>query len=327
MEERMTDSNNPSNINRRQALLTASSIIPASLLANNATAQTENDDLLPKRTLGRTKEEISVLTLGTGHFRSSYMDMKRVGDIVDRAQELGVTSIDTAPNYDEAEDYLGEVLKGRRDQFFLSTKCEEPTYKGAWDLLKKSLKRLKTDRIDVVYMHNFGYLPRFKNIKETLSKVGVLGALIEAKEQGVIRYIGASGHLYPSRFYHLFERDEVDIYLCAVNHVARHQYNFEQKVFANIRHLNAGLIAMKVLGGAVDYSIGTPRLNDQKEKCIRYAMGLPGIASLNVGFRKVSELEEIATYIKNYKPFNRTEQKIFLEEGKKNRGCLRPALR
>lgn len=305
---------------RRSVLKAAGALLPASLIAPGLlhTQQSQAAEApLPTRTLGRTNEWLSALTLGAGHFRAQFMDGARVNAIVERALELGVNSIDTAPNYQESEAFLGEALKGKRDKVFLAGKSEEPTYDGCKRQIEKSLKDLQTDRIDLMYVHNFGLESRFPNIEETLGPKGTLGALLDAKKQGVVRYIGVSGHVYPSRWKAVLERDDIDVYLCTVNPVARYQYDFESKIFTPGRKKNIGLIAMKVLGGPADWNKGTARFTGkQLELAIRYALDLPGVCSANIGVRTVEELEEVARCVAEYKPLSWEESAALNEESK-----------
>ncbi|HXK93018.1 MAG TPA: aldo/keto reductase [bacterium] len=307
-------------LSRRDVLKTTGALLPAGLAMGNllASAPGRADEAkMPTRVLGRTGRELSVMTLGCGHLRASFMDRGKAEQIVIRALELGVNSIDTAPNYQESEDYLGEILKDLREKVFLATKNEEATYKEGWELLRKSLKRLKTEYLDLVYIHNLGMEGRFADVKELLGPQGVLAALVEAKKQGVVKAIGVSGHLYPSRFKAVLERDEIDVFMCAVNFVARHQYNFEEKVFEPARQKNAGLIAMKVMGGAGNWSEGQARLAEENlDLCVRYALDLPGVCSANLGVRTLDELETAVQRVKNFTPLTGEEKKSLEQRGR-----------
>ncbi len=307
-------------ITRRDVLITTGAMLPAGLVAGRLLSPASaraGEAKIPTRVLGKTGRELSLMTLGCGHLRASFMDLGQAGQIVNRALELGVNSIDTAPNYEESEDYLGEILKNQREKVFLATKNEEATYKEGWELLRKSLKRLKTDYLDLVYIHNLGMEGRFADVKELLGPQGILAALVEAKKQGVVKAIGVSGHLYPSRFKAVVERDEIDVLLCAVNFVARHQYNFEEKVFEPARRKNMGLIAMKVMGGAGNWSDGKARLADENlDTCVRYALGLPGVCTANLGVRSLEELEAAVQRVKNFKPLSEEEKQSVDQRGR-----------
>ncbi|MFB3784744.1 MAG: aldo/keto reductase [bacterium] len=307
-------------LSRRDVLKTTGALLPAGLAAGSlfTPVSSRGEEVkMPTRVLGGTGRELSLMTLGCGHLRASFMDLGKAGQIVHRALELGVNSIDTAPNYDESEDYLGEILQGKREKVFLATKNEAAAYKEGWELLRKSLKRLQTEYLDLVYIHNLGMEGRFADVKELLGPQGILAALVEAKKQGVVKAIGVSGHLYPTRFKAVLERDEIDVFMCAVNFVARHQYNFEEKVFEPAQQKNKGLIAMKVLGGAGNWSGGKARLADENlDLCVRYALGIPGVCSANLGVRTLDELEAAVQRVRNFKPFTEAEKKTVEQRGR-----------
>ncbi len=304
-------------VSRRDVLRATGSMLPAALIVPRFVA---GDDpiKMPMRMLGRTNEQISAFTLGTGHCRTSLgLGAKEVGEIIERTIELGVNSIDTAPNYADAEELLGQVLKPHRDKIFLATKTESPTKEAAWEQLRESLKKLQTDHIDLVYIHNYGLESRFPDARQPLSSDGTIGALHEAKKQGLIRFIGVSGHVYPARFKHVLERDDIDVIMNTVNFVEKHIYDFEKKVFEPARRKNIGLIAMKVIGGPANWRRGTPRLTGENyDLAIRYGMGLPGVASMNIGVRSIEELEQGIRAVAAYKPLSDKENAELEKKGK-----------
>lgn len=103
----------------------------------------------------------------------------------------GINHIDTAASYGHSEVRLGPWLKHHRDQFFLATKTEERTHRGARESLHRSLDRLKTDHVDLFQIHN---LADPKEWEVALGPGGALEAFIEAKAQGLTRFIGITGH-------------------------------------------------------------------------------------------------------------------------------------
>ncbi len=313
-------------LTRREILKATGTALPAGLIAPALFSPMVDafENKMPMRTLGRTGAKVSLLTLGCGHLRKSLITPTQAGDIIERALELGVNSIDTAPAYDESEDFLGEALKNKRDKVFLATKTEEQTYDKAWELLQTSLKRLKTDYLDLVYLHNIGYETYFPDAVEALGPKGALSALREAKKQGLIRHIGVSGHLFPSRWKLIHELDDIDVYLCAVNFIARHQYNFEEKVFGPARKKNLGMVGMKILGGAGNWKTGAAKFVDRIDPCLRYALSLPGLSTANIGFRSVDELETVTQKIIQLKPFSDEEMTAFCAEGKKLAADMQP---
>ena len=180
---------------------------------------------------------------------------------------------------------MGPAIAEIRDKVFLVTKTEEPTYEGTWKLLRQSLKRMRTDRLDLVHLHNFGDEKLWGDPKLVFGDNGAVAALREAKRQGVVRFIGASGHLHPTRFHEALDSGEIDVLMNAVNFVVRHTYDFEHKVWSRARHMNLGLVAMKVLGGAAREQGGFKLDEKHYEQAIRYALSVPGSRSPSLAWR------------------------------------------
>lgn len=295
--------------------------VPILGLDNWAAAAQPKTPTMPQTVLGRTGARVSRLGIGCAHFQQKFITPKDIAPVLHRAVELGVTYLDVAPNYgsDEtgySEEKMGPIIKEIRDKVFLVTKTEEPTYEGTWQLLKQSMKRLQTDHLDLVHLHNIGWVERFSDLKFVFSDKGAFGALREAKKQGVIRFIGTSGHLYPSRFHAALDTGDIDAIMCAVNFVAQHTYDFEHKVFARARQDNVGLIAMKVLGGGAGSRRESFKLpNHLYEKAIRYALSIPDLACAVIGLWNIEQLEKAAEIVRTAKPLSEQESLALAKEG------------
>lgn len=262
---------------------------------------------MPQGILGRTDEKVSRLGMGCWIFGTERMSMDDAAATLHRAVELGVTYIDTAPNYGNAQEKMGRTIKEIRDKIFLVTKTEEASYEGTWRLLRQSLKHLQTDRFDLVHLHSIGSEDMYPDLNVLLSDKGALGALREAKKQGIIRFIGASGHHYPSRFHRVLDCDEIDVLMNAVNLVAQHTYDFENKVWCRARQQNLGLVAMKTLGGAGPGGKGFQLPEDCYELAIRYALSIPGVSCAVIGMGGVAELERAAATVAKAQPLSEEE--------------------
>lgn len=118
----------------------------------------------------------------------SQADADRTLDVL---LEYGVNHIDTAASYGDAELRIGPWLETYRDRFFLATKTEERTYQGAWDELRRSLERLRTDHVDLWQMH---ILVDPDEWETAMGSGGALAAFVEARDQGLVRYLGVTGH-------------------------------------------------------------------------------------------------------------------------------------
>jgi hypothetical protein len=279
---------------------------------------------LPTRTLGKTGVEVPVLGLGTAP--AGDRPRKEAAWFYHQAISAGVTYLDTAPRfagYGIAQKALGDVLKERRDEVFLVTKCFEPDGEKALELLKRNLKELQTDYADVVYAHSIG--DQKMDLDTVLGKQGVMAALEKARDDGLCRFVGISGHNRPAKFLKVMEEFDIEVMMNAVNPVIRHVYNFEEHVWPAARQKNIGLVAMKVLGGQYKSEAepaykprakGGRITGDDMEPAFRYAMGLPGTASVVLGCYNFNELEEAIGWTRKYKPLSDKQRNQLLAEGK-----------
>jgi len=141
------------------------------------------------RRLGRTGLEVSAIGLGCAQLASSCTEY--AVKIVRRAVELGVNYFDTARGYGDSEIKLGLGLKGNREKVHVSSKTGARTKEEAWHHIQESLERLQTDYLDNYHLHG---LREGEDLEKRLGPSGALEALIEAKEQGLIRHIGCTSH-------------------------------------------------------------------------------------------------------------------------------------
>lgn len=296
--------------------MAAGSFLAASGLgyANNSVIPVNTE--MEMNTLGRTGVKVSKIGYGCAPLGWDTVTQEEVNQLILKAIDLGISYIDTAPNYGKAEERIGEVIPQVRDKIFLVSKTEAYDYDGTWKLLEQSLNRMKIDTIDLIHIHNFGHQGRFEDIEFVLSDKGALGALKEAKNQGIIKFIGASGHVYPTRFHKAIDNEEIDVLMNAVNYIIRHVYNFEEKIWYRAMEKNMGLVAMKVLGGAVKRS--DSRMNkDRHEMALRYVYSLPGLATAVIGMKNMKELTENVETVNNIQPLTDEEMYNLSQEGLK----------
>lgn len=306
-----------SSISRRDFVKSGSAVLGGAALAASAGQARAIEPIatvqVPQVVLGRTGARVSRLGIGCAYFQRKRVTPDDVTRTLHRALELGVDYLDTAPNYGHddtgyAEEKMGPAIREIRDQVFLVTKTEEVTYEGTWRLLRQSLKRLQTDHIDLVHLHNFGDAKQWGDKKLVFGDKGAMGALREAKKQGVVRFIGASGHVHPTRFHEALDSGEIDVLMNAVNFVVRHTYDFEHKVWSRAQSLNVGLVAMKVLGGASRQDTGGFKVDEKYyEQAIRYALSVPGISVAVIGMETSAEIEKAAAIIARDQPLSPEE--------------------
>jgi len=164
----------------------------------------QSDDELPKRVLGRTKEKVTILGIGTAPVGEGPVGVEEGIKIFSEAIDRGINYIDTARIYGNAEEILGHIIPKQRDKLFVVTKVSTDNGARAEQSLNESLSRLKTDHIDLVHIHSIGS----KNLDRVLASDGVLEFLLKQKEAGKIRFIGISGHNRPANFVRMIQTDQ-----------------------------------------------------------------------------------------------------------------------
>ena len=211
-----------------------------SCTAADKMGQRKDDSILPKRLLGKTGREVSVI--GLGGMTVSSLEPQRAPRLVLDSIEKGVRYFDVAPTYGDAELKFGPALKPYRDRIFLACKTTRRDKAGAAEELRNSLKRLQTDHIDLYQFHALNSIEKDLNV--LLGKGGAMEAFLEARRQGIIRHIGFSAHSKATALAAIREFD-FDTVMFPVNFVCHYQANFVAEVLAEANKRNMGIIAIK----------------------------------------------------------------------------------
>lgn len=170
---------------------------------------------IPKMPFGRTGHNSSRIIFGAAAFWSISQD--KANRTLDLVLESGINHIDTAADYNESEERIGPWLQSRRDRFFLATKTNKRTYEAALEELYRSLDRLKTDHIDLWQMH---CLVEPDEWDTAMGPGGALEAFMEARDKGLVRHLGVTGHGSSAPGMHLksLERFDFDSVLLPYNY-------------------------------------------------------------------------------------------------------------
>ena len=259
--------------------------MPTTKTRRRDTAPSSNAEI-PRRPFGRSTELVSALALG-GYHLGLVGNQREAIRIAHAAIDAGITFMDNAWEYHdgESEEILGKALVGRRDQVFLMTKvCTHGRDRAvAMRQLKQSLRRLKTDHLDLWQVHECVYP---NDPERHFAPGGVIEALAEAKEQGLVRYVGFTGHKLPE--IHLamlaygFPFDSVQMPLNCFDATFR---SFEHEVLPEARRQGLAILGMKSMGGEGD---AVRKKVVSADEALRYAMSLPvtttvsGIDSMRV---------------------------------------------
>lgn len=213
------------------------------LVANTAAA---SPGLLPVRQLGRSQLTLPILGLG-----GSASPLSRTGAeaeaiaLIEQAHAGGIRYFDTAANYGPSEERLGQVLPAVRSEVIIATKTSHRDRDGAWRQLERSLQRLQTDYLDLWQFHAITHDWDIDTLLHPES--GAIKAAEEARDQGIIRAIGITGHHNPDIFVKALNRYPFDTALIPVNAADRHTPRpFIDTVLPVAQQHNTGIIAMKV---------------------------------------------------------------------------------
>ena len=156
--------------------------------------------MIPKLAFGRTGH-VSTRTL-FGAAALGDVSQREADRTLDVLLDYGINHIDTAASYGHAEERIGPWMNRYRSQFFLATKVDERTYDRAWDSIRRSLKRLRVEQVDLLQLHHVSEVDVWETV---MGPGGALQAVQEAQAQGLTRFIGITGHgtliarLHPAR--------------------------------------------------------------------------------------------------------------------------------
>jgi aryl-alcohol dehydrogenase-like predicted oxidoreductase len=259
---------------------------------------------IPKRMLGKTGVQVSALCFGGAHWGRIEDDAEAIR-ILHEAIDAGVTFLDNAWEYNggRSEELMGKALQGRRQQVFLMTKvCSHGRDKRvALQQLDESLRRLKTDYLDLWQIHEVVYLD---DPDRHFAPGGAAEALLEAKRQGKVRFVGFTGHKDPKIHLKMLAHDfPFDTCQMPLNVFDGTYRSFEQDVLPVLTQRGIAPIGMKSLSGnaePVKQGLVTP------EEALRYVLSLP-IASLVSGIDSRDVLRQNLDIVRRFVPMTVAE--------------------
>jgi uncharacterized protein len=333
--------NLPANKNRRN-FLKASGIMTAaamtSALPEVASAQTAaappavSRDAMPTRNLGKTGYKVGIFSLGGQAALEKSNNFDVAVPIIEKSLDLGVNYIDTSSIYGGperwSEQYVGRVMKHRRNQAFLATKTKERTREGSMRMLETSLKLLQTDHIDLWQLHDIGTMT---DINEIFAKGGAMEALLAARDQKIVRYLGITGHYRPDSLIEAIHRHDFDTILMAVNAADPHHYSFSEQLLPLAVEKQMGIIGMKVPARGRLLSTWTPPpIEEQKHmwegmvlaptagtlmmrQAMFYSLSLP-VSTVIIGCDSIAQLEENVQLAREFTPLSHQQMAALTEK-------------
>lgn len=267
---------------------------------------------VPTRTLGRTAERVSALGLGGWHLALPNVDEALSLRIVRSAIDRGITFMDNSWDYNDgaSETRMGAALgDGYRDQVFLMTKIDGRSYKEAARQLEESLRRLRTDRVDLVQHHE---VIRFDDPHRIFDEEGANRALLDARQAGKLRYIGFTGHKDPHIHLHTLDvaREhgfQFDAAQMPLNVMDAHYRSFEKLVVPRLVAEGVGVLGMKPIGNGIILRSKTVSARE----CLRYALSLPASVVIT-GIDSMEVLRQACEVAESFEPMTEAERSSLL---------------
>ncbi len=287
---------------------------------------------MPTRNLGRTGYKTGIFSLGGQAALERGNNESVAVPIVERALDLGVNYLDTSSIYGGperwSERYVGQVMKRRRGEAFLASKTKERTRDASMRMLEKSLALLNTDHLDLWQLHDVG---EPQDVEAIFAKGGAMEALLEAREQKMVRYLGVTGHFRPEPLVEAIRRHPFDAILMAVNAADKHHFSFMDTLLPLAVEKQMGIIGMKVPArGRLLQTWNPPPLENQQHswegaviaktpgtltmrEAMYYSLSLP-VSTVIIGCDTIQQLEENLALARDFTPL--TEQQMASLEGR-----------
>ena len=273
---------------------------------------------MPTRNLGKTGHRVGIFSLGgQATLEKPNMEDQSVA-IISRAIDLGVNYIDTAAAYGGpdmwSQKYIGKVIKGRRQEVFLTSKTHRRTYDESMRLLEASLKLLNTDHLDLWQLHN---VAQTEQLDQIFAKDGAIHALEKARAEKVVRFLGITGHADPFVLADGLKRFRFDTILMAVNAADKHHLSFIEHLLPLALEQELGIIGMKIpargriLSGWTPPPPETQRAFERAtrsgtlsmQEAMQYVLSLP-VSTVVVGCDTVAQLEENVRIARDFTPLS-----------------------
>ncbi|HWY67683.1 MAG TPA: aldo/keto reductase [Terriglobales bacterium] len=266
---------------------------------------------IPRRTLGHTGEKVSIVGLG-GYHIGSQKDENESIRIIRTALDEGINFLDNCWDYNEgqSEIRMGKALgDGYRQKAFLMTKIDGRDAKSAANQIDESLRRLQTDRIDLLQFHE---IIRMNDPERIFASGGGMEAAVKAKQAGKIRYIGFTGHKSPEIHRHMLELADQNKFLfdsvqMPLNVMDAHYHSFEKIVLPILVKKNIGVLGMKPMGDKIILrsKAVTP------VECLHYAMSLP-TSVVVTGCDSIDILQQALKAARDFKPLDEGQRTALL---------------
>jgi hypothetical protein len=290
-------------------------------------------DAMPTRNLGRTGFQVGIFSLGGQAAIERTFNADLSAEIVNRALDLGVNYIDSAAAYGKDEEWgrafgtserhIGQVMKSRRSEAFLTSKTHYRDYDGSMRLLESSLQNLQTDHLDLWQIHN---LKTPDQLEQIFAKDGAIKALEKAQAEGMVRHVGVTGHYEPLILVEALKRYDFETILMVVSAADPNYLSFKDHLLPTALEKGVGIIGMKLAARGRLLSEWTPPpVEEQRpsmatplpgtitmKESLNYSCTLP-VSTNIVGVDNIKQLEQNVKWASEFVPYS-PEKMVELEK-------------
>ncbi len=261
---------------------------------------------IPKRTLGKTGIEVTIMGLGGEGVLRTFGYEQQAYQLINRAIDLGINYFESARAYSGSESYYGLALNERRKDIFLTSKSHARDKKGALAHLNETLTNMKTDHLDLWQVHD---VRTHEDVEEIFGPRGALEAFREARDKGLVRFIGVTGHHDPLITKRCIEMFDFDTVLIPVNPAEPFYKSYLDTVIPAASQKGMGIIAMKVyFRGFASRIPGFAGM----EPFFRFALS-QSVTTAVIGCDDIPQLEENTSFASSLAPMSQQEQEELLE--------------
>jgi aryl-alcohol dehydrogenase-like predicted oxidoreductase len=291
---------------RRGFIATAAIGGVAGLSTAGAAEAKPKEKPVDRRVFGRTGKKVSIYGLGLGSAFSNPLAGNPDGaaQMLERALDFGINYWDTARSYGMSEELIGPTLEKHRDKVFMVSKSRTRTYDEFMRELEMSLKTLRTDHLDAYYLHNWE--PK-KGDTSPRAREGAFKAALKAKEQGMIKAFGITGHSGADILIDCVKAFDPDAVLTIFPANRPDGGKYEDELLPLCVAKNIGVVAMK--------TVRHVRNSDEKPtELMRYGMSLPGVSVTIIGTGEVAHVEANAALATNFQSFDKKMRQRFSDK-------------
>jgi len=261
---------------------------------------------IPKRTLGKTGIEVTILGLGGEGVLRTFGYEQEAYQLIHRAIDLGINYFESARAYSGSESYYGLALKERRRDVFLTSKSHARDKQGALAHLHETMTNMKTDHLDLWQVHD---VRTDEDVDEIFGPRGALEAFREARDKGLVRFIGVTGHHDPLITKRCIDMFEFDTVLIPVNPAEPFYNSYIDTVLPAASQRGMGIIAMKIYFRG--FATRIPGFTGM-EPFFRFALSQP-VTTAVIGCDDIHQLEENVSFASSFTPVPQKEQDELLE--------------